>query len=692
MWGQSAKKRRFGQELAESTKYARVSTGAVDASSGLGVSVLPEHATYFTAKPLINQEIMTPAPSVSALNQTAYFSFILENKTGGIIDEASLRFTLQFERKDGLPYGPGCNNAIQPVTQWFERIEWIDRGTGEELARYHGDMMNLLMGTETQEDLKALEGLLNLDRKTGRATRRQFASGEIVYIYYTLRHHWFEKCKLDLGALRGDIEIRFYPRGNIFVEDQTALGNKGYKVNLNEIRMIQESAMYGGGQRVDLRSMKLSGAQRTNYLDFQQYVDQGRFWVPGQEYTIDLDQFHNDCAALILLLRKSGIQKDATGAVLIGTDGKEVNINPYVGKQLYKFESLGEQGTIDHENVHGRSLFGDGTPVDEMYFRTRYPTEMFNNDFALCNTVYVVPFSQNLVGMLNGEIDGFHQFRGERERLRIRTGPAPVESVVKYYMINESSSQADPDASGIIPPAKAGYGIIPASRYITGDIDGSQDNKDQLFLYYDGKQVAKGSTRAAVLDDAGNLISSGSNTLTLFELLTQANDTNILEQANLQIGEIRALVKSGAGTVSTVLSSKDVGGCPLAEINKLGSPAYVAGDAYIEQIHLVVTDLDGQPEVQHGANLAKLFELRWIAGDVSNFILGSGEAADAALKQHSRSFISDNEVAEDTYVPGKRGFRAGVYDITLYALYYRQITEANGKITATDVVNNVASG
>lgn len=671
---QGLKRRKVhGQEVHAATKYEKTSTGTTDPATGIRLTTKPEHVTFYSNKPMINQETMTPAPSVNALNQTAYFSFILENKTAGIIDEASLRFTIQFERSDGLPYGPGCSNAVQPVTQWFERIEWIDRMTGEEIARYHGDIMHFLMGTESQEDLKAIEGMVNVDRHTGRANRRQFQSGEIVYFYYPLMHHWFDQAKLDLGALRSDIEIRFYPRGSIFVEDQGVLGGRGYRAQLNEIRMIQETSMYGGGQRLDMRQAKLSGAHRINYLDYQQYVDQGRFWVPNQEYTIDLDQFHNDAACLLLLLRKSGVQKDASGALLLDAAGNQVVIDPYKGKQLYKFESLGEQGTIDHENVHGRSLFGDGTPVDELYFRRRYPTELFNNEFALKNSVYVVPFSNDLQGMLNGEIDGFHRFRGERERLRVRTGPAPVESVVKYYLMNESFATNDSDAAtlgGILPAGLEGYGIITASD------EAGVDGKDTLFLYFKGKQVAKGSNKQAVLDDAGALVNTSADTLTLEEIRTQANDTNILEQDNCQLGEIRALVKWNTGGNSTVISSTDLGGGSLVNLRGTYGP-----DVYIEQIHLVVTDLDGQPDVQHGANLAKLFELRWTAGAFAP------QPADNFVTQSVRSYVSDNELAEDSYVPGKRGFRAGVYDITLYALYYRQLTEAAGKLRASDVVN-----
>ena len=632
-----------GLEENPLSKMQKVSSGVTDPRTGVALKTKPEHTTFYSDKPMINQEIMTPAPSTSALEQTAYFSFILENKTGGVVKDWTLRFNIQFERRNGDPYGVGCQNAVQPVTQWFERIEWIDRMTGEEIARYHGDILHMLFNTQPQEDLKAVDDMVNICRETGRYTERQFAHNEIQYFYLPLIDHWFEDMDLDLGALKGDIEIRFYPRGSIFVDPVlNQASTYGFKANLLELRMIQGTAMYSNGSRIDLRRQKLTGGQRQNYLDYQQYIDFGRYFVPGQEYTIDLDQFHNDCACLVMLLRKSGVQKDAAG-VLTG----EV-IDPYRGKQLYKFESLGEQGTIDHENVHGRSLFGDGTPVDELFFRRRYPTELFNNDFAKKNSIYIVPFSNNLQGMLNGEIDGFHRFRGERERLRLRTGAAPVPTVVRYQLTseNDQGSQGGP---------------------------GAGDSKNTLEINYKGVQLAYLSDLSLTVTDAGlPILPAVAGQVVLKTLVDTANATKTLEGDNIQISQIRAQLRDRLTGAERVISSNDANGGVLTDQSGAPDPLAMSGDEYIKSIYLFVSDLDGQPEVQHGADLPKLFRLKMTSRD-------SGTPA--------VEYTSDGTTAEKTFIPGKRGFNAGVYDVPLYAIYYRTITEVGGKLMASDVVN-----
>ena len=626
-------------------KIQKVSSGVTDPKTGVSLKTKPGHTTFYSDKPMINQEIMTPAPPTSALSQTSYFSFILENKTGGVIKDWTLRFNIQFERKNGQPYGKGCNNAVQPVTQWFERIEWIDRMTGEEIARYHGDMLHMLFSTQSQEDLKAVDDMVNICRETGRYTERQFRHNEIQYFYLPLIDHWFQDMNLDLGALKGDIEIRFYPRGSIFVEDQDALPFAGaFKENLLELRMIQGTCMYPNGMRVDLRRQKLTGGQRNNYLDYQQYIDYGRYFVPGQEYTIDLDQFHNDCAAIVMLMRKAGVQKDAAGQIT-----GEV-IDPYKGPQLYKFESLGEQGTIDHENVHGRSLFGDGTPVDELFFRRRYPTELFNNDFAKRNSIYIVPFSNNLQGMLNGEIDGFHRFRGERERLRIRTGAAPSDSIVTMYLENEQDG-----------------------GFVTGPNAG--DSKNCIEVRYKGVQVGYLTDNAINIDaGTGNVVGLQDRSIPLNVLRNKLNSTTYLQTENVQVSKIRARIKDSVTLAIRYISSDDANGGILTDRTAAPDPLALTpgSNEFIQSVELYVTDLDGQPEIQHGADLPKLFTVRYTKRD----------AGAPAVE-----YISDSSLSEQIYTPGKRGFNAGVYDVTLYAIYYRTITEVAGTLRASDVVN-----
>jgi hypothetical protein len=141
------------------------------------------------------------------------------------------------------------------------------------------------------------------------------------------------------------------------------------------------------------------------------------------EYTFDLDQFHNDSPALILLLRRIGKFNPRTALDDMPIDK---------GEGLLTYASIGAKGTLDHENVHGRSLIGDGTPVDEQFWKTWTMPSWFHESFYNSHTPYIIPFSNDLPGVLSAVVDGYHEFRGDRERIRIRTGP-PKRDTYQLY-------------------------------------------------------------------------------------------------------------------------------------------------------------------------------------------------------------------------------------------------------------------
>lgn len=362
--------------------------------------VKPEHAVAVDGKKMYIQEIMTPAPSINALNNSAFFSFIVENDAAGLIKDVVLRFSVTLKSvADG---GSGVNQKLMPVPLWFDRIEWFDRHTGREIARYHGDGMWFLLQTLPPATLEYLADPVNFDCKSGKESSCQLTVEETKNYYLPLPYTWLDDFELDLSLLRGDLEIKLYPKGDIRV-DPTVGARTDFA--LNEIRWIGASEMFSQVSRLQFRKMKALSTLQHNYLDLQQYTDSGRVINAGSDYTIDLDQFHHESAYLWFTIRR---------------DDQNVNALRYV--------SLGPRGTIDHENVHGRSLLGDGTPIDEKYCRKFLNTKLWPHGWVNYNPVYLIPFSNDEKGTLRGEIDGWHEFRGDRERLRIVTAAAPTDT------------------------------------------------------------------------------------------------------------------------------------------------------------------------------------------------------------------------------------------------------------------------
>ena len=176
--------------------------------------------------------------------------------------------------------------------------------------------------------------------------------------------------------------------------------------------------------RLKFTKSKALETTQHNYIDVQQHVDSGRVLAANQTYTVDLDPFHHESAFLWFCFRRMD-QGDSNLAAL-------------------NYVPLGPRATIDHINTHGKSLFGDGTPVDGQYWRRFINTQCWPHKFAKYNAVYLLPFSNDVASVFNGEIDGWHRFRGDRERIRFYTGNAPTETAYTLTSFDGSGATAAP--------------------------------------------------------------------------------------------------------------------------------------------------------------------------------------------------------------------------------------------------------
>ena len=121
--------------------------------SGQSLVLKPEHAVARDGKRMYVQEVMAPAAPANALNQTSQFSFIVENDAVSLVKDCVLRFSIEVDDEAQL----------MPTPLWFDRIEWYDRHSGREIARYHGDVMLWLLMTLGQDALDLLAEPVNYD-------------------------------------------------------------------------------------------------------------------------------------------------------------------------------------------------------------------------------------------------------------------------------------------------------------------------------------------------------------------------------------------------------------------------------------------------------------------------------------------------------------------------------------------------
>jgi hypothetical protein len=238
--------------------------------------------------------------------------------------------------------------------------------------------------------------MMNYAPESKNVSLKRLENGETRYFYLPLDGTWLDGFDIDMSTLKGDLEFRFYPTGNIYANADATLGSAGNsQIDLQSIRLIAASELYSVRGAKIMRAASAMQATQRNFADFQHYYITQTVNA-GEELSIDLDQFHHQSGMLLLTFRES----KAYDAVL-------------------NFASLGPKATFDHVNVHGSSMLANGTPIGEEYMRNKVCPALFGNSWVTKNPVYVIPFSKDLRSAFAGVMNGFHTFRGDRERLRI---------------------------------------------------------------------------------------------------------------------------------------------------------------------------------------------------------------------------------------------------------------------------------
>jgi hypothetical protein len=382
-----------------SSKRPRSAVGKDD--SGQIVEKLAIHTLAFDGKAMYNTVDMAPAAPTTVLENTQPFSFIIENESVGVAKDAVFRFKLT---NDGV-----TAVRLLPTPLWFDRVEWYDRRTAMEIARYHGDTMYWWLMTAAQSQKKIYADMCNWNPCTGGVSDKKLQPGESRYYYLPAAYLWLNLHNLDISMLKSDLEVKFYPKGNIYAAAETT------NFSLSQVSIINESELFTLDSKRMHMSYKMYKSFQTLYVDTQRWEIKKNIYA-GQQNVFTLDQFHHDSSMLYIVFRQS----KNLGAIL-------------------EYTSLGRQMTIDHENVHGQSQLGDGTPLEERYARAKIGSALWDNSFVESNAVYVVPFTRDPSAALGGVIDGFHPLKGDRERV-VFSPPAVGTDTVTSFTPNAAST------------------------------------------------------------------------------------------------------------------------------------------------------------------------------------------------------------------------------------------------------------
>ena len=364
-------------------------------ATNMQVAMKREQAVSYGGRPTKVTHIMTPAASTVALNSTSQFSMYIEADSVRLLKDGIFRFRVN----------NASGGSITPVATplWWERIEVYDRHSSAEIARCYGDVLYWFLMSQDEEVLRNWSSLIGYDPTTYSQSPVPQANNTTRYYWMPWPYAFWTGLGLDMSLMRGDIEIKFFPKGNISVGAEA--------VSLTEVALVSDTELMTLKDHQHWMQTVDTFAMRHQYIDSQRYRLTGQTLAAGLTYNFELDAFHHMSAGLVLCIRD------------------EANTpNSNLNNASTRYLAL-EGGTIDHKSLSGQSVFGRGRPVPSEYMRYVVGTDLFNNNFIRYNAVYCVPFTHNIHAALAGEIDGFHEFRGDRELLEVVMPPAVVPEV-----------------------------------------------------------------------------------------------------------------------------------------------------------------------------------------------------------------------------------------------------------------------
>lgn len=587
--------------------------------TGQSVTISPEHRYVIDGRPTIARTTLQPVPDAASFENNTPFTMQLERNSIGLITDGTLEFNVTFSVVGG---GVATDNSCMAVPFWNTRLEYWSRSHNKMIQRIPDQMQHLIFQTMGPGQQEMWMPWCNYSKSgNGLSSARQFRHGENVRFRIPLLHHWLDNHGLDMQVLKTDIELRFFPKGSIFRYAQST-GTGGSTVALNSVQLIADSQMMTMVDRSVHRERKLKVTHQQNFVEFRQYSIPAQPLIANKTYKPTLEQFNEDSAGLIIFLRKTDAIDPVTGATISVSSGRGAHTS----------WNLGNNGTIDHESISNTSLYGDGVAVPEDYQRFTSTHAWFTDLYQKSNSMYLLPFTNNLDGVLSGVKNGYYGFKGTREFLNLTTGD-PAQTCVATYALEGEDGKTAPVDSGT---AVTSFRLVVRWK---GKIVCSVRHADTY------------TTDVVIPTVPIGVVDVRDDEPQFWEIVSRAcNASEVLTDDNVQLAFC-----NGLGFDNTVVETDGVyAESHLLRLAANARTGVVAAD--LANVNVQFTDLTGQPLVGSAEEIGLNLELSYPS--TTDFGITEG-------------YLS-------AFTPGVRGFLPGNYVIELHSIVYKRMQETQG--------------
>lgn len=349
------------------------------------VAIKHYQAERYSSRKCLTTDVCTPSPNELALVNGSMIKYFLENRSIQNIESVCFRFQIRMDDADDI---------LTPTPYFFDRLEIYNRSTGQELTRIYADVLFQFMNILDQDHVEQWAELCNYDSTNYKRSSKVHKQGTTRYYYLPLVASFFDGMHLDLSSFNYDLEFRFHPANG-----GPTTKNAGTPKLLEVACLLEEDKPTHVSSKAH-RQFLTRHVTSHQYLDTQQYIETGRVMVPSTRYEFDLDQFDHVSAAIVVLIRPT---------------------NPT--NQFNRFqEGIVDlyDGQIDHLDVSGTSLYGDGRQVKADYLRKIIAPKYASSQFYGKLPYYPIMYG-DLSQAYHGSIHGSYKFDGSKQRLSIET-------------------------------------------------------------------------------------------------------------------------------------------------------------------------------------------------------------------------------------------------------------------------------
>ena len=125
----------------------------------------------------VTTNVMTPSPNVNALTNQSQIKYIVDSDSMKSVQSITLRFQVRAN---------GGSIHLAPTPYWWDRIEFYNRHTGDEICRVYNDALFVMLNLVDQDQLEQWDNLVNYDASSfteSKSYTREQASGTTRYYY-----------------------------------------------------------------------------------------------------------------------------------------------------------------------------------------------------------------------------------------------------------------------------------------------------------------------------------------------------------------------------------------------------------------------------------------------------------------------------------------------------------------------------